>query len=83
MVRFYYRKRVDAFIAHLRDKLNQGAKEIDSDNLAARYDEIEQAFVKEPFQVRPEERFQGTPVEAAAQVLEAHRLSQEELEDLL
>ena len=49
--------------------------------LAEEYDKehkIEQAWVKNPFTVRTSERYAGTPIEAAAEVLEKHRLNKRE-----
>jgi alpha-N-acetylglucosaminidase len=69
LVRFYYRPRVDAFIDHLRQQMKDGSSKISQKELEARYQEVEQAFVKKPFKVQKQERYQGTPVEAAIEIL--------------
>jgi len=82
LVRFYYRRRVDAFVQYLRGKLAEGSKEIRDEELAPIYHKIEQEWVKKPFKVEMSDKYPGTPVEAAAEVLRRHRLTEEELQKL-
>jgi hypothetical protein len=73
LVRFYYHPRVNAFIGHLREQLRKGFKEIRQEDLEARYQEIEQSFVRKPFKAPKQERYQGTPVQAAIEILKKRR----------
>jgi hypothetical protein len=73
LVRFYYRKRVEAFLDHAEKLLGQPLTAADDQLLSARYQQIEQAWVKQPFRVVESERYAGGPVKAAAAVLEKHR----------
>ena len=70
LLRFYYKSRVDAFLNYLREKLKDGSKEIKDEELLPIYSSIEQEWVKKPFKVQEGEKFKGTPVEAASQILE-------------
>ena len=69
LVRFYYRPRVSAFIRHLRAQMKEGSREIRANALEAGYHEIEQAFVTKPFRAPKHERYQGTPIQAALEIL--------------
>ena len=84
LVRFVYHERVNTFIGHLRERINWSpcVREIDNTELAARYTEIEQAWVKKPVRIGKEDKFKGTPAEAAANVLVKHRIRQDELEKI-
>ena len=79
LVRFYYRRRVEAFIEHARGRFGKQATLVSDKELAPIYHEIEQAWVKKPFRVAKSEKYAGTPVQAAAEILKRHRLSGEEL----
>lgn len=76
LVRFYYRKRVEAFLDHAHKRLGQPLTPADDEQLGARYHEIEQAWVKRPFRVKESERFAGGPVKAATEIVQKHRLTQ-------
>ena len=76
LVRFYYGKRVEAFLDHAQKRLGQPLTPADDQQLGARYNEIEQAWVKQPFRVAESERYAGGPVKAAADVLQKHRLAE-------
>ncbi|MBC8460938.1 MAG: alpha-N-acetylglucosaminidase C-terminal domain-containing protein [Deltaproteobacteria bacterium] len=82
LVRFYYHPRVDAFIEYLREKLANGSREIKDEELTPLYHKIEQAWVKKPFKVEKSEKYAGTPVEAATQLLRKHRIGEEELKKI-
>jgi hypothetical protein len=73
LVRFYYRRRVEVFLEHAQKRLGQPLTRADDELLDARYHEIEQAWVKQPFRVVESERYDGGPVNAAAEVLQKHR----------
>jgi alpha-N-acetylglucosaminidase len=75
LVRFYYGKRVEAFLEHAQKRLGQPLTPADDQQLGARYHEIEQAWVKQPFRVADSEWYAGGPVKAAAQILQKHRSS--------
>lgn len=72
LVRFYYRKRVEAFLDHAQTRLGQSLAPADDELLAARYQEIEQAWVNRSFRVAESERYVGGPVKAAAEILHRH-----------
>jgi alpha-N-acetylglucosaminidase len=69
LVRFYYRPRVSAFISLLRDQMNRGSRDIPPKQLEAAYHEVEQGFVTKPFEAPKQERYQGTPIQAALEIL--------------
>ena len=73
LVRFYYRPRVSAFISHLRAQIKEGSREIRANALEAGYREIEQAFVTKPFQAPKRERYQGTTIQAALEILKGRQ----------
>ncbi len=73
LVRFYYRPRVVAFIAHLRAQMSSGSMKILTKDLESQYQEIERAFVDKPFSAPQKQRYQGTPVEAASIILKKAR----------
>ena len=73
LVRFYYRPRVSAFISHLRAQMKAGSREIRANALETGYQEIEQAFVTKPFQAPKRERYQGTTIQAALEVLKGRQ----------
>ena len=72
-MRFYYRRRVEVFLEHAQKRLGQPLTRTDDELLDARYHEIEQAWVKQPFRVVESKRYDGGPVNAAAEVLQKHR----------
>jgi hypothetical protein len=72
LVRFYYRKRVEAFLDHAQKRLGQPLTPADDKLLGARYHEIEQVWVKRPFRVAESERYVGGPIKAATEVLQRH-----------
>ena len=72
LVRFYYRRRVEVFLSTPRSGWGNRSR-ADDELLDARYHEIEQAWVKQPFRVVESERYDGGPVNAAAEVLQKHR----------
>jgi hypothetical protein len=69
LVRFYYHPRATAFIRHLRAQMEKGYREIQSKDLESGYHEIEQAFLTKPFRVLKSERYQGTTIQAALEIL--------------
>ena len=69
LVRFYYTPRVSAFISHLREQMKKGSGEIRQKDLVAAYHEVEQGFVAKPFKAPKQERYQGTPIQAALDIL--------------
>ncbi|NUQ61259.1 MAG: alpha-N-acetylglucosaminidase C-terminal domain-containing protein [Pirellulales bacterium] len=82
LVRFYYRKRIEAFLAHAEANLAAGRSIVDDEQLAPAYRQIEQTFVKEPFAVAPHDRYAGRPDQAVREILTRHRLSDAELAQL-
>jgi len=48
LVRFYYRKRVEAFLAHAEGNLAASRAIVDDKQLEPAYQQIEQSFVKQP-----------------------------------
>ncbi|MEM2886068.1 MAG: alpha-N-acetylglucosaminidase C-terminal domain-containing protein [Thermoproteota archaeon] len=79
LVRFYYRKRVNAFINYLEEKIAKGSNEIRDDELSPLYHEIEQSWVRKPFRVKKSEKYAGTTAEAAEEIIKKHGLTKEEL----
>jgi len=82
LLRFYYRRRVEAFLAQAEANLAARRPLVDDKQLQPLYQEIEQGFVKVPFAVAKGERYSGTPVQAVREILARHRLSDTELKDL-
>ena len=82
LVRFYYRPRVEALLDHARSRLGSEQTPVDDDQLATRYHEIEQSWLKTPFQVTETEKYPHGPAQAAAEILARHRLSEGELAEL-
>jgi len=82
LVRFYYRKRVEAFLAHAEANLAARRAIVDDTYLEPAYRQIEQSFVTKPFVVAPHERYAGGPVQAVREILACHRLSNLEQEPL-
>jgi hypothetical protein len=82
LVRFYYRRRVDAFLEHARRRFGAQATIVSDAELAPVYHGIEQAWVRTPFRVAASDRVPGTPVQAVADVLQQHRLSEDALKTL-
>ena len=82
LLRFYYRKRVEVFLEHVSKAARSGSWRIDDAALISRYEEIERAFVDEPFHVEPSELpaegLAEGPVTTARDVLNEHGLSGEE-----
>jgi len=78
LVRFYYRKRVEAFLAHAEANLAARRAIVDDTQLDQAYQQIEQSFVKKPFVVAPHERYAGGPVQAVREILARHRLGKVE-----
>lgn len=73
LVHFYYRPRVEAMIEHARSRLGKQATMVSDEQLAPIYHEIEQAWVKKPFQVAEGEKYAEGPVQAVAEILAGHR----------
>ncbi|MCR4414111.1 MAG: alpha-N-acetylglucosaminidase C-terminal domain-containing protein, partial [Thermoguttaceae bacterium] len=69
LVRFYYRKRIEAFLAHAEANLAAGRPIVDDRQLEPVYREIEQKFVKAPFVVAKGDRYAGTPVQAVRELV--------------
>jgi len=82
LLRFYYRKRVEAFLAQAESNLAARRPIVDDRRLEPVDHEIEQRFVKTPFVVTKGDRCPGTPVQAARELLARHRLSDAELNEL-
>ncbi len=82
LVRFYYRKRVEAFLAQAEANLTAGRAIVDDRQLEPVYREIEQGFVRTPFVVAKGDRSAGTPVQAVREVVARHRLTEAELKGL-
>jgi hypothetical protein len=78
LVRFYYRPRVDAFLAHAEANLAASRPFVDDQQLEPAYQQIEQSFVKNPVVVAPHERYAASPVQAVRELLARHRLSNDE-----
>jgi hypothetical protein len=72
LVRFYYRKRVEAFLAHAEANLTARRPIVDDKQLAPAYHQIEQEFVKKPFVVAPQDRYTGGPAQAVREILARH-----------
>jgi len=69
LVRFYYRKRVDAFLSHALDCAANGSWRLDDLELIARYERIERQFVEQDFDVHASDLPPGSPVEAVREIL--------------
>jgi hypothetical protein len=82
LLRFYYRRRVEAFLAQAEANLTARRPLADDKQLQPVYQEIEERFVRVPFTVAKGERYSGTPVQAVRQILARHRLSDAEVADL-
>jgi hypothetical protein len=78
LVRFYYRKRVVAFLARAEANLAARRPLVDDKQMEGVYNQIEQSFVKTPFVVAPNERYTGGTVQAVREILARHRLSDAE-----
>lgn len=78
LVRFYYRRRVAAFLEHAAANLAAQRPMVDDRQLEPAYREIEQTFVKKPFTVAPQDRYANGPVQAVRDMLARHRLSDAE-----
>ena len=74
LVRFYYRKRIEAFLAHTEANLAAHRAIVDDKQMDPVYQQIEQSFVKESFVVAPHERYADGPVQAVREILAQHRL---------
>jgi len=75
LVRFYYHKRVEAFLTHAEVNLAARRPIVDDRQLDPAYQQIEQSFVTTPFAVAPHERYAGGPMQAVCEILARHRLS--------
>jgi len=74
LVRFYYRKRVDAFLERLRDGMSRGVRDIpDEDALTAVYHPIEEAWVEGNLASDRPEPPRLDPVGAARELLARSR----------
>jgi alpha-N-acetylglucosaminidase len=78
LVRFYYRKRVEAFLAHAEANLAAHRAIVDDRLLEPAYRQIEQSFVSKPFVVAPHESYAGGPAQAVREILARHRLDDAE-----
>ena len=72
LVRFYYRKRFDAFLQHARQRFGSGASMAGDRELATIYHAIEQSWVKKPFEVAPSDKYSLGPAQAVAEILRKH-----------
>jgi alpha-N-acetylglucosaminidase len=81
-VKFYYRKRIEAFIATLREKLQNGSTEVDLEDLIHLYRHIEYSFIDIPLAARKTVKYKGGSLSAAREILAEQWLSPEKLEDL-
>lgn len=72
LVRFYYRKRVDAFLSHVLDRAADGTWRIDDAELISRYERIENDFVQRGFVVDASDLAAASPVDAARRILARH-----------
>ena len=77
LVRFYYRPRVDAFLEHAQSRFGNQEAMVNDQQLESCYHEIEQAWVKHPFQVAESDRYSRGPVQAVVEILERHRVESE------
>ncbi len=82
LVRFYYRRRVEAFLTHAEANLAAGRPMVDDKQLEPAYRQIEQSFVKTPFVVAPQDRYAGGPVAAVRDILARHGLKDAEQSQL-
>jgi len=82
LLRFYYRRRIEVFLAHAESNLAARRPIVEEKRLEPVYHEIEQTFVKTPFVVAKGDRYAGTPVRAVRELLARHRLSDAELKQL-
>jgi hypothetical protein len=73
LVRFYYRRRVDAFLSHALDGAANGSWRVDDRELIERYERIEREFVEQGFDVDASDLPPGSPVDAAREILARHR----------
>jgi alpha-N-acetylglucosaminidase len=81
LVRFYYRPRVEVFLDHARKRFGAEGAMVDDKQLESVYREIEQTWVKQPFRVADSDKYAQGPVQAVAEILETHQLSQSELRE--
>lgn len=82
LVRFYYRPRVEAFLAHAEANFAARGAIVDDKQLEPAYQQIERLFVKRPFAVAAHERYAHGPVQAVREILARHRLSSAEQAEL-
>ena len=68
----FLRGRVEAFLKHAQDRFGDQAAMVDDGELAPLYHEIEQAWVKKPFEVAESDKYAHGPVRAVAEILERH-----------
>jgi alpha-N-acetylglucosaminidase len=69
LVRYMYRRRVDVFVQYLRQRMKNPAEQTDEKDLIAKYASIEQDWVKKGFEVKKEDKFKGSPLNAATKIL--------------
>jgi len=81
LIRFYYRRRVNAFLDHARARFPKQAEIVNYEQLAPTYDRIEQAWVNQPFEVAESEKYAQGPVRAVVDVLDKHGLDGDELSE--
>jgi len=72
LVRFYYRPRVEAFLAHAQSRFGDSPTIVDNKQLEPLYHEIEQAWVKTPFEVAESDKYPHGPAQAVAEILQRH-----------
>jgi alpha-N-acetylglucosaminidase len=78
LVRFYYRPRVEAFLAHAEANFTAQRAVVDDQQMDPVYHQIEQSFVTQPFVVAPHERYAGGVVPAVRELLARHGLTDTE-----
>jgi hypothetical protein len=72
LLRFVYRRRVAAFIRHLRERMEGGFTSSDPASLPDRYRAIERAFIEGEYEKEPWAEGRSTPVEVARAILREH-----------
>ncbi len=69
LVRFYYRPRVEAFLAHAQTNFGKPDGVVNDQQLESRYHEIEQAWVQHAFHVAESEKYARGPTQAVTEIV--------------
>ena len=73
LIKFYYRKRVEAYVNCLREKMNEKITTVSAAELEPIYDRLRDEWMREP--LRTPEKFRDTPAEAVEAILKQFPVS--------